>query len=121
MPNLATSIFGRYGQRTQDLWRFVGQNQPGFPSSGHLSNSLTVDSSGNFAINNDGTTVSAILSLNATDRGFLPPRMTATQTNAIVSPAEGLMVYVTNTGGAPFNFTSKGWWGWDGVTWKQMA
>jgi len=35
---------------------------------------------------------SAILELKATTKGFLPPRMTTTQKNAISSPAEGLMV-----------------------------
>jgi hypothetical protein len=38
---------------------------------------------------------SSILDLVSTTRGFLPPRMTTTQKNAIVSPAEGLMVYDT--------------------------
>jgi len=64
---------------------------------------------------------SAQLDVTSTSRGFLPPRMTAAQANAIASKAEGLMVYVTNTGGSPFNFTAKGWWGWDGAEWKQMA
>lgn len=41
------------------------------------------------------TTASAILELSATTQGFLPPRMTTTQKNAIASPAAGLMVYDT--------------------------
>jgi hypothetical protein len=40
---------------------------------------------------------SAILSATSTTRGFLPPRMTTTQKNAISSPASGLMVYDTDT------------------------
>jgi hypothetical protein len=39
---------------------------------------------------------SAVLDLNSTIRGFLPPRMTTTQKNAIASPAEGLMIYDTD-------------------------
>jgi hypothetical protein len=42
-------------------------------------------------------TSSAILELKATTKGFLPPKMTTTQKNAISSPASGLMVYDTDT------------------------
>jgi hypothetical protein len=38
---------------------------------------------------------SAILQADSTSRGFLPPRMTTTQKNAIASPATGLVVYDT--------------------------
>ena len=39
--------------------------------------------------------VSAFLDITSTTKGFLPPRMTTTQKNAIATPAEGLMVYDT--------------------------
>jgi hypothetical protein len=38
---------------------------------------------------------SAVLKIDSTTQGFLPPRMTTTQKNAIASPATGLMVYDT--------------------------
>jgi len=38
---------------------------------------------------------SAVLETTSTTRGFLPPRMTTTQKNAISSPATGLVVYDT--------------------------
>jgi hypothetical protein len=38
---------------------------------------------------------SSQLQVDSTTRGFLPPRMTTTQKNAIASPATGLMVYDT--------------------------
>jgi hypothetical protein len=38
---------------------------------------------------------SAILQAESTTKGFLPPRMTTTQRNAIASPAAGLIVYDT--------------------------
>jgi hypothetical protein len=52
----------------------------------------------NVAINADASTAdpSAILDVKSTTTGFLPPRMTTEQMNAISSPAEGLMVYNTN-------------------------
>ena len=54
---------------------------------------------GNFII---GTTVanrieSAQLQIESTTKGFLPPRMTQAQRQAIVSPAEGLIVYQTDS------------------------
>lgn len=44
-----------------------------------------------------GTAVngSAIFQVDSTTKGFLPPRMTTTQKNAIVTPPAGLMVYDT--------------------------
>lgn len=60
---------------------------------------------------------SAILEAASTTKGFLPPRMTATQGSAISSPAEGLMIYVTDTNGT---FTAKGWWGYNGAAWEKL-
>ena len=42
--------------------------------------------------NNTTGDASALLTLTATTKGFLPPRMTTTQKNSISTPAEGLMV-----------------------------
>ena len=40
---------------------------------------------------------SAIMEMESTTKGFLPPRMTTTQRDAIGSPATGLVVYNTTT------------------------
>lgn len=64
-------------------------------------------STGNIGIGVKAPAASAILDLTSTTRGFLPPRMTATQASAIASPAKGLMLYVTDTDGT---FTSAGLW-----------
>jgi hypothetical protein len=40
---------------------------------------------------------SAVVQVNSTTRGFLPPRMTTTQKNAIATPAAGLVVYDSTT------------------------
>ena len=48
-----------------------------------------------------GTTTpnaSAQLDVSSTQRGFLPPRMTFAQRNAIANPAQGLMIYCTDCG-----------------------
>ena len=52
------------------------------------------------AVNTDGTQPngSAMLDVKSTIKGFLPPRMTLVQRNAIVNPTEGLMVFCTDCG-----------------------
>ncbi len=54
---------------------------------------------------------SAILETASTTQGFLPPRMTTTQRNAISSPAEGLIVY---------DLTIHGVFVYDGTSWVQL-
>lgn len=83
-------------------------------------NVVKIDSP-NVIIGNGTQNTSSILQLNSTTKGFLPPKMTSVQANAIIGPIEGLMIYVTDTGGSPFNFTSKGWWGYNGATWTQLG
>ncbi|MCX6278555.1 MAG: fibrobacter succinogenes major paralogous domain-containing protein [Bacteroidetes bacterium] len=53
---------------------------------------------GNVGINNDGTSpaASAMLDVSATNKGFLPPRMTTVQRNAISSPVAGLVIFNTD-------------------------
>lgn len=51
---------------------------------------------------------SAILEGRSTTKGFLAPRMTTTQRNAIASPATGLMIYNTTTGA--FNYYNGSSW-----------
>jgi hypothetical protein len=50
---------------------------------------------GNFMVGTTTDVSSAILQLSSTTKGFLPPRMTTTQKNAITSPATGLVVFDT--------------------------
>lgn len=68
------------------------------------------------AINSDGSDAdnSAILDVKSTEKGFLPPRMTEAQMNAIGSPAEGLIVYCTNC-------NPKGPYYFDGINWVNFA
>lgn len=47
--------------------------------------------------NNASAVASALVELNSTTKGFLQPRMTTTERNAIASPATGLQVYNTTT------------------------
>lgn len=45
----------------------------------------------------DAPNASAMLDVNSTTKGLLPPRMTSAQKNAIANPADGLLVFDTNT------------------------
>lgn len=75
--------------------------------AGGSSFDIEADPTGPLRIGANGTIISeglagypdmsAILDLNTTYRGFLPPRLTTTQRNAISSPATGLMIYNTTT------------------------
>ena len=56
-----------------------------------------VDNNGNFAIGTTTPNASAILDVSSTTKGLLLPRMTTVQRNAIVSPADGLIIYNTTT------------------------
>lgn len=50
---------------------------------------------------------SALLEMVSTSKGLLPPRMTATQRDAIGTPAEGLVIY--NTSSHKLNLFTTGW------------
>jgi hypothetical protein len=60
---------------------------------------------------------SALLEMQATDKGMLIPRMTSTQRSSIVSPATGLLVYQTDSlsPAAPATF-----WYFDGTIWRPI-
>jgi hypothetical protein len=57
-------------------------------------------------------TPTAALEISSINRGFLPPRMTAVQRNAISSPATGLMIFCTNCGpvGQPQFYSGSSWY-----------
>ena len=58
---------------------------------------INPNSGGNVGINTTTNIPSAQLHINSTTKGFLPPRMTTTQRDAIATPATGLSVYNTTT------------------------
>ncbi len=70
--------------------------------------SLTSYAQQNVGIGTASPDSSAVLDLTSTDKGVLVPRMSASQRQAISSPAIGLMVYDT-TNMAFYYFTGNGW------------
>jgi hypothetical protein len=71
-----------------------------FVSGSVIENTTTrlVATTGGVAVNSNYAFAnsSSILDVASTTKGFLPPRMTTTQKNAISTPASGLMVYDTD-------------------------
>lgn len=82
----------------------------GRSSAGTAIELMRITRDGQLGVNSDGVTIdaSAILDLTSTDKGFLPPRMTTTEMNAIGTPASGLMV---------FDRTTSQWMGYNGTSW----
>ncbi|MFT5279989.1 MAG: hypothetical protein ACI9P8_001628, partial [Bacteroidia bacterium] len=71
---------------------------------------LTVFGQDNMGIGTASPEPSSVLHLDATDKGFLIPRLTTPQRVAIAGPATGLMVFDTD-----FN----NFWFYDGAQWVQ--
>lgn len=88
-PSSDDIIISQANQSTNELVRFKQNGQVGIGTNSPASTS--------------------ILDISSTTRGFLPPRMTTTQRDAISSPAEGLTIY---------NLTDHKTQTWDGTTWQ---
>ena len=87
-----------------------------YTSDGTLSGARTVSHGGNLLtfdgrthIGSIGSDNSAILSAGSTNRGFLMPRLTTAQKNAVSTPATGLMLYDTDLNG--FEYYNGSSWG----------
>ena len=67
-----------------------------------------------------GTTTidpSAQFQIDSTSKGFLMPRMRASEAEAISTPGQGLLIFVTDTRGV---FDAVGWWGYNGTAWEKL-
>lgn len=58
---------------------------------------MRINESGSLGLGANTINASALFQMDSTSQGFLPPRMTATQRAAITTPAEGLIVYQTDS------------------------
>lgn len=65
------------------------------------------------AINTDGSpaNASALLDVNSSSKGFLPPRLTTVQRDAIVSPATGLLIFNSSSNSLQF---------YNGIAWVSV-
>jgi hypothetical protein len=72
--------------RSNQGWQFTNS------SGGTVYNRIT---SSGISFGNNTLVATAQVAINSTTKGFLPPRMTTTEVNAITTPAEGLVVFNT--------------------------
>jgi len=90
-----------------DLYGFTGPTLS-YYNGVAIVPALTVIDTGSILIGTSGPAASAKLDVFSTTQGFLPPRMTTTQRNAIVTPATGLIVY-DNTLLSLYQFNGTAW------------
>lgn len=85
-----------------------------FDSPGSVDTSIMFQRGGTtIGVGTTSPSTSSILHLSSTSKGFLPPVMTTSDRDNINSPAEGLMVYVTDV--------EKGIYVFNGSTWQRLA
>ena len=65
--------------------------------TGGAATRMVIDGSGNMGIGTTTPSAKSIMDLTSTTKGFLPPRMTTAQRDAITSVPAGLMIYNTTT------------------------
>jgi len=70
---------------------------------------MRIDNVGNVGINTTTPDASAKLQVDSTTSGFLPPRMTNAERNAIASPQIGLIVYCIDVTEGLYVYKSSGW------------
>jgi len=87
-----------------------------FKANGATNNYAIVTDGGNVGIGTLTPSSQAIMELSSTTQALLLMRMTATQASAI-TPANGMLLYVTNTNGT---FTSVGFWGHVAGNWEKL-
>lgn len=82
------------------------EDRIGFTTGG--SHVMVIDDNQAVAIGATVADSTSILELSTTTKGFLPPRLTTTQRDAITTPAEGLLIYNTTTNALNLYTTSWG-------------
>ena len=92
--------------------RYNGANTMAFTSTGVVVNA-NLSTTGAMGVGTSSPAATAALDVTSTAKGFLPPRMTTTQRDAIASPATGLMIF--NTTNAGFEFYNGSAWSGVGI------
>lgn len=76
------------------------------------TNAFVVRTTGQIGVGIATPNASSLLHLNSTTTGFIPPRMTVAQRDAISSPANGLHIYATGAGVPNF---------YNGTAWRRFV
>ena len=89
-------------------------NTPYWDGNNWVVNSSNIyNNGGSVGIGTSTPNTSAKLDVTSTTQGFLPPRMTEAQRNAIASPATGLLIYQTDQ--------TPGYYYYDGSNWTSIG
>jgi hypothetical protein len=107
-PNLSNGVY--WGDDYSNIWgsitlsRSSGEMRIFAASGGYFQTFFTqgaermrINDAGRIGIGTAAPNASSLVDMTSTTQGFLPPRMTTTQKNAITSPAAGLVVYDSTT------------------------
>lgn len=115
-PNITVQNLGGTGGATFTMmdnasganWKFKATLSGGFKIRDHanaldviviepnsFANAIYIKSTGNIGIGTSAPHASAAVEISSTTKGFLPPRMTVAEIEAIVGPANGLIVFCT--------------------------
>ena len=100
-----------YLKNTSNNIEFHQENDIDFRSGYNGSVVAKITNDGAFVAGASSLDASAVLQADSTTKGFLPPRMTTTERDAISTPAAGLMVYNTTTNKAQC---------YNGTTWNDL-
>ena len=100
---LLQEVDGSINNEIQDLSNVLSQDND--------ANNQAIFNVSRQSIGQQNLDTSAVLDVNSTTQGFLPPRMTKAQRNAIYSPAAGLIVWCTDCGvnGLFSAYNGNGW------------
>jgi len=90
-----TGLAANRNLKADMYWQVGASSGGGFRWYQGTNELASISKDGNLLLNTTTDVASSILTMNSTTKGFLPPRMTTTQINAISSPAVGLIVYNT--------------------------
>jgi len=89
-----------YGHTYNDLWEWTVNES--FPDMLYITGGIV-------GVGTLTPDPSAMMEVNSTVGGFLPPRMTSSQREAITSPAAGLLVYQTDSLAGYYYYTGTNW------------
>ena len=124
-PGNNTSVSGIKLRHFSDDYGFTIESNDSIGSQGlyfrrHIGPGLSfsdmfINSTGNVGIGTKSPDQSAALDVTSNTQGFLPPRMTVEQRDALVNPAAGLMIYCSNCG------SNGQWQGFNGNSWQILG
>jgi len=82
----------------------------GYDQAGVLTERMRIKADGSVSIGVVNPNASALLDISSNNKGFLPPRMTLLQRNAIDAPANGLILHCTDcTPAGPYSYNGSSW------------